>query len=99
MDRSLRPPGELEPSTAIKGGCTLRTLRLVPVSAEVVFRNTDYDQMVKRLRGYMLQHGRMTVAEARDLLDTTRKYVLPLLEHLDSAGITQRDGDYRQLRP
>jgi selenocysteine-specific elongation factor len=40
----------------------------------------------------------MTVAEARDLLATSRKYVLPLLEHLDATGVTLREGDYRRLR-
>jgi hypothetical protein len=28
-------------------------------------------------------------------LKTTRKYVIPLLEEMDTRGITIRDGDYR----
>jgi selenocysteine-specific elongation factor len=36
-----------------------------------------------------------TVAEARDALGTTRKYVLPLLAILDGSGITRRRGDLR----
>ncbi|RPJ51384.1 MAG: hypothetical protein EHM21_02865, partial [Chloroflexi bacterium] len=31
-------------------------------------------------------------------LNTTRRYVLAFLEHLDSAGITLRQGDARKLR-
>ena len=31
-----------------------------------------------------------TAAEARQALDTTRRVAIPLLEHLDRAGITQR---------
>ena len=36
-----------------------------------------------------------TVAEARDLFGTTRKYVLPLLAHLDRTGVTRRRDDLR----
>jgi len=37
------------------------------------------------------------VAEFRDLLGTTRKYALPLLEYLDSHKITLRIGDIRKV--
>jgi selenocysteine-specific elongation factor len=40
-----------------------------------------------------------TVAEARDVLGTTRKYVLPLLAHLDQTGMTRRRGDFRIAGP
>ena len=39
-----------------------------------------------------------TVAEARDLLNATRKSVVPLMEHLDSIGVTVRDGSARRMR-
>jgi selenocysteine-specific elongation factor len=70
---------------------------LHPVSADVVFRERDYDGMVARTREYLRRNGRMTVAEARDLFNTSRKYVLALLEHLDATGVTVRDGDHRRL--
>jgi selenocysteine-specific elongation factor len=38
------------------------------------------------------------VAEARDQFNTSRKYILPLMEHLDSNGVTVRDGDFRRLK-
>jgi len=37
----------------------------------------------------------ITVGEIREELKTTRKYVLPLLAHLDNSGITVRRGDVR----
>ena len=36
-----------------------------------------------------------TVAQARDVLGTTRRYALPILAELDRLGITHRDGDIR----
>jgi len=35
--------------------------------------------------------------EAREALKTTRKYIVPLLEHLDAQGLTVRNGDLRHL--
>ena len=40
----------------------------------------------------------MTAAEFRDMLGTSRKYAVPLLEWLDAHGVTIRNGDYRTLR-
>ena len=36
--------------------------------------------------------------EIRDLLGSTRKYIVPLMEHLDATGTTARKGDLRRLR-
>jgi selenocysteine-specific elongation factor len=44
------------------------------------------------------QKEKITLAEVRDLLGTSRKYAQALLEHLDATGMTLRDGDYRRLR-
>jgi selenocysteine-specific elongation factor len=76
----------------------VETGSLVQVSPDVVFRKNDYDVMVERIRGYIDDHGKISVAEARDLFDTSRKYILPLLEHLDRIGVTVRNGDYRKLK-
>lgn len=42
--------------------------------------------------------GVLVIPELRDRLDTTRKYLIPFLEHLDRVGITARKGDRRILR-
>ena len=41
----------------------------------------------------------VTVAEVRDALGTSRKWLLPLLAHLDASGITRRRGDVRVAGP
>jgi len=71
---------------------------LVAVSQDVVFRKADYDEMVAKIRAALEQKGQISLAEVRDLFDTSRKYAQALLEHLDTTGITMRDGDYRKLR-
>jgi selenocysteine-specific elongation factor len=41
----------------------------------------------------------VTVAGVRDALGTSRKYLLPLLAHLDATGVTRRRGDVRVAGP
>jgi selenocysteine-specific elongation factor len=38
-----------------------------------------------------------TTGEARAALTTSRKYIVPLLEHFDAVGITRRKGDTRLM--
>lgn len=40
-----------------------------------------------------------TTSQARQALDTTRRVVIPLLEHLDRRGLTNRLGDKRRCAP
>jgi len=71
---------------------------LVAVSDEVVFRKKDYEIMVEKICQTLQQKGQISLAEGRDLLNTSRKYVQALLEHLDAIGVTVRVGDFRRLR-
>jgi selenocysteine-specific elongation factor len=50
------------------------------------------------LRDAYQREGALTAARAKDVLATTRKYAVPLLEELDRRGATQRTGDLRELR-
>jgi selenocysteine-specific elongation factor len=45
-----------------------------------------------------LDGERFTTAEARQALGTSRRYAIPLLEHLDARGVTEFDGTTRRLR-
>ena len=42
-------------------------------------------------------HPTMSLAEFRDMLGTSRKYVLLILDHLDQQKITKLQGDVRVL--
>jgi len=76
----------------------VETGRLVEAAPDVVFRAEDYERMVAEVRRLIEAGGSITVAQARDHFDTSRRYVLALLEHLDAAGVTVRSGDERKLR-
>jgi selenocysteine-specific elongation factor len=72
--------------------------QLKQLTPDVIFRTEDYENMVSRVRAFITEKGQMTVADARDLFDSSRKYMLALMEHLDATGMTVRDGDFRKLR-
>ncbi len=42
--------------------------------------------------------GPATTSDLRQILGTTRRVLIPFLEHLDRAGVTRREGDRRTLR-
>jgi selenocysteine-specific elongation factor len=71
---------------------------LVAVSNEVVFRKSDYETMVEEIRTAIRQKEQISLAEVRDLFNTSRRYAQPLLEHLDQIGVTVRVGDFRKLK-
>jgi selenocysteine-specific elongation factor len=71
---------------------------LTAVSQEVIFRTADYEAMVTKIRAALAQKRQVSLAEVRDLLGTTRKYVQALLEYLDAIGVTVREGDFRKLK-
>lgn len=72
--------------------------RLVQVGPEVVFRAEDYTRMLQELHSLFAAHGTLSAAQVRDHFNTSRKYVLALLEHLDASGVTVRQGDVRKLK-
>ena len=72
--------------------------KVVKVNETVVFATSAYKVMVDRIVEHTTEHGKITVGDGRDLFDTSRKYILPLLEYLDQQHITRRIGDERVLR-
>jgi selenocysteine-specific elongation factor len=72
---------------------------LVKIGDSVLLARAAYDGAINIIVGYLRAHPAITVAEARDLLGTTRKYMVALLEHLDERQITRRQGDDRVLGP
>jgi len=70
---------------------------LVQVSEDVVFKAATYDEIVDKVKENLKENGTLTVADVRDEFQTSRKYALALMEHLDAVGVTVREGDLRRL--
>ncbi len=71
--------------------------QVVRATDGVVFAGTAYQRLEATVLAHLGQHGKVTVAEVRDLLGTSRKYAMALLEHLDETHVTRRMGDERVL--
>jgi selenocysteine-specific elongation factor len=56
------------------------------------------DQLRTMLKKFLAEKGEMTAAAFRDLIGSSRKYTIPLLEHFDREGLTIRIGDIRKLK-
>jgi selenocysteine-specific elongation factor len=70
---------------------------LVKVGDEL-YRGTQIAQVRARVEQFLRADKQMTMAQFRDLIGTSRKYAVPLLEWFDARGITVRSGDFRMLR-
>jgi selenocysteine-specific elongation factor len=71
--------------------------QVVKVYAGVIFTAEAYQEMVEKVKNYIREHGTVNVGEVRDMFNTSRKYVLALLEYLDEKKVTRRTGDERVL--
>lgn len=70
---------------------------LVKVNDDL-YRGPQLAAIRARLEAFLRANGEMTMAQFRDLIGTSRKYAVPLLEWFDARGITVRSGDVRMLR-
>ena len=111
VDRALRayaaapfsPPNVIETLKLLHGDEELleslverQVLTRLPGS--VYFRQEDFAAATEKIIALARANGAITLADVRDLLDTSRKYAQALLEELDSRRVTRRVGDERMLR-
>ena len=71
--------------------------KVVKASASVVFHTEAYLHMEKTIVNSLKENGKITVAQVRDMFNTSRKYVMALMDYLDQQHITRRTGDERVL--
>ena len=63
----------------------------------MLFSREYFDRAVNLVEDYIKQKGCISVAVLRDILNTSRRYAIALLEEMDRLKITKRLGDYREL--
>jgi selenocysteine-specific elongation factor len=72
--------------------------RIVEVGEGVVLGRRFVQAAETKLREHFAHHDQLTASEFRQLINTSRKYAIPLLNYFDSRGVTQRMGEVRVLR-
>ena len=71
---------------------------VVRVASDLLMLPAAVESAREALTLHLQARGSTTVAAARDVLGSSRRTVVPLLEYFDAAGLTRRDGDLRFLR-
>jgi len=71
---------------------------IVRIATELYFLSESVDRVKVVLYKYFSEHKELSAATFRDLLGSSRKFTIALLEHFDREGITIRIGDTRKLK-
>ncbi|AEF94430.1 selenocysteine-specific translation elongation factor [Desulfotomaculum nigrificans CO-1-SRB] len=106
MDGNLQPPSWNELVKKMKLKDTeaqeylqylLRRGDLVKIGDDLYLAAERFKQGRRLIVDFLKEHQEISVAQTRDLLQTSRKFALPLLEYLDRERVTRRVGDNRVL--
>jgi selenocysteine-specific elongation factor len=106
LEARFMPPPPAELGARLGGEKRARTLlarlcdegRAVRVSPEMFFAAECFEQAKAAVVENCRAHGHVELPALRERIDTTRKWLIPLLEHLDAIGVTMRQGAHRVLR-
>lgn len=71
--------------------------RIEQVNPEYFLAAGKLAEAEKKVVAFLSGKERLAVSDLRDMLGASRKYAIPLLEHLDRKRVTRREGDYRVL--
>ncbi len=71
---------------------------VVSAGPDVVFSAEVFDEMREKVVEFCQMNEEVSINDVRELLGTSRKYSLALLEQLDRDNVTMRVGDMRVLR-
>lgn len=102
----LTPPATADLARLIGSESELRPLlklleaedRIVPLTQEIYIARPALDQVTAVLRAQFMIGQEFTPADLKQVINVSRKYLIPLLEYLDRAGVTARHGNARVLR-
>ncbi|MGM0436953.1 MAG: SelB C-terminal domain-containing protein, partial [Bacillota bacterium] len=70
---------------------------LKKVDHKLYFHRDTIDKAEELLKNYLKENKSIELSEFRDLLESSRKYALPLLEYFDQKDYLVREGDKRKL--
>ena len=97
--RELVKTLDIEPSVAkdvlmilVNGGSIIKT------KDDLYFHTDHIEALKKEVVAFISEKGEMSTPDFKDITGVSRKYLIPLIEHLDMIHLTIRVGDTRQLR-
>ncbi len=105
-EHGVKPPAVSEAEIQLGLGKKDRDLLDILFVSEALIRITDkiwidgdcLRDSKDKLLAYLNENQKINLAEFRDLIGTSRKNAVALLEHFDAEKLTKRQEDYRVLR-
>jgi selenocysteine-specific elongation factor len=98
----MEPPSRKELLAMPQAAQALRFLvetgEALDLGQETVIGIEAYARASLMVKAYIQSKGGATAGELRQMLGTSRRVIIPLLERLDKDGVTLRQGDKRVLR-
>ena len=95
---------ELQKSAAKNKDAVPELLTMAYENGDIVQANDEYffhaevvREAQSKIRAAIQENGGMTMSDIRTLVDTSRKWAVPLCEYFDESGFTKREGDLRVL--
>ena len=70
---------------------------LVRLSSELFMHRESWDQFLGEFRKFAENRGQFEIQDVKAVFPLARKYLIPMLEFLDGAGITAKEGTGRKL--
>jgi selenocysteine-specific elongation factor len=75
------------------------TETLIKAEEGIVFHQKRVDEAILLIKAHFNREYQLTVADFREMIASSRKYAVPLLNYFDSIGLTVRQQDVRVINP
>jgi selenocysteine-specific elongation factor len=72
--------------------------KLIRISQSIIIHSSHLETSKNLLIEYLINNKTISLGEFRDLINSSRKIVMPLLEYFDSINITERNENIRKLK-
>ncbi len=69
--------------------------KLIPVDEKIFFHADSIQKAIEMISVYFQTNNELKVSQFKELINTTRKYAIPLLTYFDSEGYTDRQDEIR----
>ncbi|MBE3035609.1 MAG: SelB C-terminal domain-containing protein, partial [Candidatus Atribacteria bacterium] len=102
-DNPTNPPDQKTLISQIAGGkeiidFLIQEREIIKLSDGILLESKNYDMMKNKLIDFLKINGSISIAQVRELLEISRKYIIPLLNKMDEEKITQRKENVRILK-
>jgi selenocysteine-specific elongation factor len=102
-DNPINPPNEKTLISQIVGSkeiidFLIQEGEIIKLIDGILLESKNYDIMKNKLIEFLKINGSISIAQVRELLGISRKYIIPLLNKMDEEKITQRKENVRILK-